>query len=101
MTEKVILITGAARKGALDTFTIGLAREVGREGIRVNAIRPGLISTDMHDAHGGLAAMEKLTPTIPLGRIGNPEEIAETVLWLASDAASYLHGALIDVSGGR
>jgi len=91
----------AASKGALDTFTIGLAREVGREGIRVNAIRPGLILTDMHEVHGGRAAVEKLTPTIPLGRAGNPEEIAETVLWLASDAASYLHGALIDVSGGR
>jgi len=92
----------AASKGAMDSFTFGLAKEVGLEGIRVNAIRPGLIATDIHNLHGGLAQMEKLAKTaVPLGRSGAASEVAEAALWLASDAASYVHGALIDVSGGR
>ncbi|MGH6623666.1 MAG: SDR family oxidoreductase, partial [Burkholderiaceae bacterium] len=92
----------AASKAALDTFTIALAKEVGREGIRVNALRPGLIATDIHDAHGGLAQMEQLAKTaVPLGRSGSAREVAEAVLWLASGAASYVHGAVLDVSGGR
>ncbi len=92
----------AASKGALDSFTIGLAKEVGAEGIRVNAVRPGLIATEIHDIHGGLPQMEALARTaVPLGRSGSANEVAESALWLASDAASYVHGALIDVSGGR
>jgi NAD(P)-dependent dehydrogenase (short-subunit alcohol dehydrogenase family) len=94
-------IAYASSKGAIDSFTLGLAKEVGREGIRVNALRPGLIETDMHDAHGGAATVATLGATVPIGRAGVPSEVAETVLWLASPAASYVHGALIDVSGGR
>lgn len=91
----------AASKGAIDSFTVGLAKEIGREGVRVNAVRPGLIVTDIHEVHGGDETIRVVGPTVPLGRVGQPVEVAETVLWLASDAASYLHGALIDVSGGR
>ncbi|MCG6952762.1 MAG: SDR family oxidoreductase [Betaproteobacteria bacterium] len=91
----------AASKGALDSMTVGLAKEVGKEGVRVNAIRPGMIVTEIHEAHGGQATIDSVAPTVPIGRAGTPEEIAETVLWLASDAASYVHGAVIEVSGGR
>lgn len=91
----------AASKGAIDTFTLALAKEVGAEGIRVNALRPGLIATEIHEAHGGLAQMEQLAKTVPLGRSGAAIEVAEAALWLASGAASYVHGAVLDVSGGR
>ncbi len=91
----------AASKGALDSMTVGLAKEVGKEGVRVNAIRPGMIETEIHEAHGGQATIDAVAPTVPIGRAGSPAEVAETVLWLASDAASYVHGAVIDVSGGR
>ncbi len=92
----------AASKGAMDTFTLALAKEVGLEGIRVNAMRPGLIATEIHNAHGGLEQMEPLAKSaVPLGRSGSPLEIAEAALWLASSASSYVHGAIIDVSGGR
>jgi len=91
----------AASKGALDSMTVGLAKEVGKEGVRVNAIRPGMIETEIHDAHGGQATIDAVAPTVPIGRAGSPVEVAEAVLWLASDAASYVHGAVIDVSGGR
>jgi NAD(P)-dependent dehydrogenase (short-subunit alcohol dehydrogenase family) len=91
----------AATKGALDSFTRGLMKEVGQEGIRVNAIRPGIILTDIHDSHGGEAALAKVLPTLPIGRGGTADEVAELVVFLASDKASYIHGALIDVSGGR
>lgn len=91
----------AATKGATDSYTIALAREVGSDGIRVNAIRPGVIETSIHEIHGGAETMRQVAPTIPLGRVGAPREVAEAVLWLASDAASYVHGAVIDVSGGR
>jgi len=91
----------AASKGALDSMTVGLAKEVGKEGVRVNAIRPGMIVTEIHAAHGGQATIDAVAPMVPIGRAGTPDEIAETVLWLASDAASYVHGAIIDVSGGR
>lgn len=91
----------AASKGALDSMTIGLAKEVGQEGVRVNAIRPGLINTTIHEAHGGQATIKAAAPTIPIGRAGTVDELAEAALWLASDAASYVHGAIIDVSGGR
>jgi NAD(P)-dependent dehydrogenase (short-subunit alcohol dehydrogenase family) len=91
----------AASKGAIDTFTVGLAREVGAEGIRVNAVRPGIIRTDIHIASGDPARVDRIGATAPLGRAGDPEEVARLIVWLASDAASYLSGALIDVAGGR
>jgi NAD(P)-dependent dehydrogenase (short-subunit alcohol dehydrogenase family) len=92
----------ASTKGAIDSFNLALAKEVGPEGIRVNAMRPGLISTEIHAVHGGIAKMEQLAKTaVPLGRAGSPTEVAEVALWLASDAASYVHGAIIDVAGGR
>jgi NAD(P)-dependent dehydrogenase (short-subunit alcohol dehydrogenase family) len=91
----------AAAKGAIDTFTIGLAKEVGREGIRVNAVRPGVINTEIHASSGDPSRLGRIGNTAPLGRYGEPEEIARTVLWLLSDEASYTTGALLDVSGGR
>lgn len=91
----------AASKGALDSMTVGLAKEVGKEGVRVNAIRPGLIETAIHDAHGGKKMIDAMGPSVPIGRVGQPNEVADTVLWLASDASTYVHGAIIDVSGGR
>jgi NAD(P)-dependent dehydrogenase (short-subunit alcohol dehydrogenase family) len=89
----------AATKGAIDSFSLALAKEVGQEGIRVNAIRPGLIETEIHDVHGGMNP--DLAKTVPLGRSGQAHEVARVVLWLASDESSYVHGAVIDVSGGR
>jgi NAD(P)-dependent dehydrogenase (short-subunit alcohol dehydrogenase family) len=91
----------AASKGALDSMTTGLAKEVGKEGIRVVGVRPGLIRTDIHQAHGGEATIQALAPTVPIGREGLPEEIAAAVLWLVSDQASYVTGTTVDVSGGR
>jgi NAD(P)-dependent dehydrogenase (short-subunit alcohol dehydrogenase family) len=90
-----------ASKGAVDTLTIGLAREVADQGIRVNAVSPGLIDTDIHAAAGFPDRMEKLAPTVPMKRGGSPEEVAETVLWLMSEAASYVTGVIVPVSGGR
>ena len=95
------LLHYAASKGAIDTFTRGLAEEVGGEGIRVNAVRPGIIETDIHDDMGQTGRVEKLGPTVPLGRSGAPEEVAEVVMWLLSDSASYCTGTIVDVSGGR
>ncbi len=92
----------AATKGAMDSFTVGLAKEVAAEGIRVNAVRPGLIATDIHDLYGGLDQMEQLAKAaVPMRRSGSADEVAEAALWLASDAASYVHGTTIDVAGGR
>lgn len=91
----------AASKGAIDSFTVGLAKEVGREGVRVNAVRPGLILSDIHQAHGGNEWVKTLAQQVPIGRAGVPEEVAEVVLWLASDAARYMLGAIVDVTGGR
>ncbi len=91
----------AAAKGAIDTFTVGLAREVATEGVRVNAIRPGIIETDIH-ASGGLPERAKqMAPMVPMQRAGSPEEVAQAIVWLLSDAASYSTGAILDVSGGR
>lgn len=90
----------AASKGAIDTLTIGLSKEAGPEGVRVNAVRPGLIHTDIH-ARAGAPDRLQAAPNVPLGRAGLPEEVAETILWVASDAASYLAGSIIDVAGGR
>jgi NAD(P)-dependent dehydrogenase (short-subunit alcohol dehydrogenase family) len=91
----------AASKGALDTFTLGLAREVAAEGIRVNAVAPGHVLTELHAASGDPGRPARLAPTIPMGRAGSPQEIAEAVLWLLSPAASYTTGAILAVSGGR
>ncbi|HBI82193.1 SDR family oxidoreductase [Orrella sp. NBD-18] len=92
----------AASKGAIDVFNLALAKEVGLEGIRVNGIRPGLIDTEIHAPRGGLEKMHELAKTgVPMGRTGLPEEVAEAVIWLASDAASYVHGSVIEVAGGR
>jgi NAD(P)-dependent dehydrogenase (short-subunit alcohol dehydrogenase family) len=91
----------AAAKGAIDTLTIGLAKELGPEGVRVNAVRPGLIETEIHLATGEPDRALTLGRSTPLGRPGAPEEVAEAVLWLMSEAASYVTGAILDVSGGR
>jgi NAD(P)-dependent dehydrogenase (short-subunit alcohol dehydrogenase family) len=91
----------AASKGAIDTFTLGLAKEVGPEGIRVNAVRPGVIRTEIHLASGDPARVDRIGASAPLQRAGEAEEIARSIVWLASDEASYISGALLDVSGGR
>ncbi len=91
----------AASKGALDTMTLGLAREVADEGIRVNGVRPGFIDTEIHAQGGEPGRLKRLAPTVPLGRGGTPEEVAHAVLWLLSDEASYITGTLLDVAGGR
>jgi NAD(P)-dependent dehydrogenase (short-subunit alcohol dehydrogenase family) len=91
----------AAAKGAVDSFTVGLANEVGKVGIRVNCVRPGPIVTEAHDDRGGEAHLNKVTAAIALGRPGRPHEVAETIAFLLSDAAAYMTGALVDVSGGR
>ena len=91
----------AASKGAIDTLTIGLAKELGPAGIRVNAVRPGIIETEIHASGGKPDRAAQLGPTSPLGRAGTAEEVAEAVIWLLSDAASYATGALLDVAGGR
>ncbi len=91
----------AASKGAIDTFTVGLAREVADEGIRVNAVRPGLIDTDIHASGGQPERPAVLAPTVPMKRTGAPNEIAEAILWLLSPEASYTTAALLDVTGGR
>ncbi len=91
----------AAAKGAIDTFTVGLAKEVATEGIRVNAVRPGIIETEIH-ASGGLPDRAKqVAPQVPMQRAGSAEEVARAIVWLLSDAASYTTGAVLDVSGGR
>jgi NAD(P)-dependent dehydrogenase (short-subunit alcohol dehydrogenase family) len=91
----------AASKGAIDSFTIGLAREVATEGIRVNAVAPGLIETGLHAAHGAPDRLQRLATTIPMQRAGTPLEVAEGVLWLLSPAASYTTGAILEMGGGR
>ena len=91
----------AASKGAIDTFTLGLAREVAAEGVRVNAVRPGLIDTDIHASGGLPQRVRDLAPTVPMQRGGSADEVAQAIVWLLSDAASYTTGALLDVSGGR
>jgi NAD(P)-dependent dehydrogenase (short-subunit alcohol dehydrogenase family) len=91
----------ASSKGAVDTMTIGLAKELGPQGVRVNAVRPGLIDTDIHASGGKPERAAQLGATTPLGRPGNASEVAESIVWLLSDAASYVTGALLDVTGGR
>jgi NAD(P)-dependent dehydrogenase (short-subunit alcohol dehydrogenase family) len=91
----------AASKGAIDSFTVGLSKEVGPEGIRVNAVRPGIIRTEIHSLSTDSQRVERVGATAPLQRPGEPEEVARAILWLLSDEASYTSGALLDVSGGR
>jgi NAD(P)-dependent dehydrogenase (short-subunit alcohol dehydrogenase family) len=91
----------AASKAAVNTLTIGLSKEVAREGIRVNAVAPGLIDTEIHARGGRPERVAQIAPTVPLGRIGTPDEVAEAALWLLSPAASYITGTVLDVSGGR
>jgi NAD(P)-dependent dehydrogenase (short-subunit alcohol dehydrogenase family) len=91
----------AASKGAIDSFTIGLSKEAGPDGIRVNAVRPGIIRTEIHSLSSDSSRVERIGAMAPLQRPGEPEEVARAILWLLSDEASYLTGALVDVSGGR
>lgn len=91
----------AASKGALDTFTLGLAKEVAAEGIRVNAVRPGIIDTEIHASGGEPGRVERVRTTIPMQRGGHAHEVAHAILWLLSDEASYTTGSILDVGGGR
>ncbi|MBT8146815.1 MAG: glucose 1-dehydrogenase [Gammaproteobacteria bacterium] len=91
----------AASKGAIDTMSIGLAKEVAAEGIRVNAVRPGLIETDIHADTGDIERPVRLAPSIPMQRTGQPEEVASCILWLLSEQAGYVTGSILDVAGGR
>jgi NAD(P)-dependent dehydrogenase (short-subunit alcohol dehydrogenase family) len=91
----------AASKGAIETFTIGLAAEVAQEGIRVNAVRPGFIYTELHAKGGEPERVDRVKTLVPMQRGGQPEEVANAILWLLSDEASYVTGTIVDVSGGR
>ncbi|UHD46200.1 SDR family oxidoreductase [Aureimonas altamirensis] len=91
----------AASKGAIDTFTIGLARELAADGVRVTAVRPGIIDTDIHASGGRPDRVAQMTPNLPMRRPGTADEVAEAILWLVSDSASYSTGTILDVSGGR
>jgi NAD(P)-dependent dehydrogenase (short-subunit alcohol dehydrogenase family) len=91
----------AATKGAIDTFTLGLAKEMAAEKIRVNAVRPGIINTEIHAYGGEPGRVARIAPSIPMHRAGEPEEVAKTILWLLSEDASYITGSLVDVGGGR
>ena len=91
----------AASKGAIDTFTAGLAKEVALEGIRVNAVRPGIIETEIHASGGQPDRIRQMAPLVPMQRAGSAEEVAQAIVWLLSDDASYTTGTLLDVTGGR
>jgi NAD(P)-dependent dehydrogenase (short-subunit alcohol dehydrogenase family) len=91
----------AASKGAVDSITLGLAKELATDGVRVNGVRPGLVYTDIHASGGEAGRVDRLAVNVPMQRGGQPEEVAEAVLWLASEAASYVTGTWLDVSGGR
>jgi NAD(P)-dependent dehydrogenase (short-subunit alcohol dehydrogenase family) len=96
-----VYVDYAGAKGAVDTLTLGLSKELGREGVRVNAIRPGLIDTEIHATGGEPDRAHRLGAAVPLGRPGVPQEIGEAIVWLLSDASSYASGAIIDIAGGR
>jgi len=89
------------REVRIDTLTIGLAKELASQGVRVNAVRPGIIDTDIHASGGHSDRAQRVGSTSPMGRPGNAEEVAQAIVWLLSDAASYTTGAILDVSGGR
>jgi NAD(P)-dependent dehydrogenase (short-subunit alcohol dehydrogenase family) len=91
----------AASKGAIDTFTVGLAKELAQDGVRVNAVRPGITDTEIHASGGDAGRVQRLTGVIPMRRPGKADEVASAIVWLLSDAASYTTGAIIDVGGGR
>lgn len=91
----------AASKGAIDSMTIGLAREVATEGIRVNAVRPGTIETEIHASGGQPDRAARVAPSIPMKRAGKADEVAQAILWMLSDRSSYATGAILDISGGR
>lgn len=91
----------AASKGALESFTIGFSKEVAREGIRVNCVRPGHIYTEMHASGGEPGRVDRVKDTVPMGRGGQPEEVARAILWLAGAEASYVTGTFVDVTGGK
>jgi NAD(P)-dependent dehydrogenase (short-subunit alcohol dehydrogenase family) len=91
----------AAAKGAIDVFTLGLAREVANEGIRVNAVRPGIIETDIHASGGEPDRVAQMAPLVPMKRAGSADEVAQAVAWLLSEASSYTTGSVVDVTGGR
>ena len=91
----------AANKGAIDTLTIGLAKEVALEGIRVNAVRPGIIETDIHAPGGQPDRARQMAPLVPMQRAGSANEVAQAIVWLLSDDSSYTTGTLLDVTGGR
>ncbi len=95
------MVAYASSKGAVDSFTLGLAKEAGPEGVRVNCLRPGTTQTDILGPLGGADFGQRVAASTPLGRLGQPDEIAQAVIWLLSDQASFTHGALLDVSGGR
>lgn len=91
----------ASAKAAIDTFTLGLAREVAQQGIRVNGVRPGIIDTDIHASGGQPDRVQRLGPEQPMGRAGTAQEVANSIVWLLSDEASYITGTMLDVAGGR
>lgn len=91
----------AASKGAIDSMTIGLAKEVAAEGVRVNAVRPGIIYTDIHANGGEPGRVDRMRSTVPMQRGGEPSEVAQAIVWLLSDEASYITGSILDVTGGR
>jgi len=91
----------AAAKGAIESFTIGLAKEVAAEGIRVNAVRPGIIETDIHASGGVPDRVNQMLPLLPMQRAGSAAEVAEAIVWLLSDASSYTTGSIVEVTGGR
>lgn len=91
----------AATKGAIDTLTVGLAKELAAQNVRVNAVRPGLIDTDIHASGGRPDRARALAPLVPMQRPGTPDEVADAILWLCSDGASYASGTIVDISGGR
>jgi NAD(P)-dependent dehydrogenase (short-subunit alcohol dehydrogenase family) len=91
----------AMSKGAIHSLTYGMAKELGKHGLRVNAVAPGLIDTEIHAKAGDASRVDRLMPSVPLGRVGGAEEVAQTVMWLLSEQSSYISGSIIPVSGGR